>query len=331
MKNAIYLFYGENEYEISSRIKQIKESFKNLEIGINYLYLEKNNLNEIIPFLETPTFLQDKKLIIVRNSEVFKSKKKDSGEENEHEIELTNTYGNTLSEYFKSNIDYINSNAIIVFYEEDVSKTTKLYKTISNVGKCEEIKNYSNIELINKINLLFKENNCKTERTIPNQIIETVGNNFYNIKNEIDKLVCYVDKNEIITEEIFNKVVVSNVEEDVFKLINYQTEGNTKKAHELYRNLIKQNTPEQKILILLYKNYKRLYKVAIALKNNINITKAAKLTNNQLWLEPKLINQAKKIGIEKLNNILKTLIKLDEKSKTYTFDLAQSLEILILN
>ena len=69
---SLYLFYGDERYLIEETVKKIKKSFDNLQKGINYIEISENNITDIIQNLETPAFGFNKKLIIVRNSGLFK-------------------------------------------------------------------------------------------------------------------------------------------------------------------------------------------------------------------------------------------------------------------
>lgn len=84
---SVYLFYGEEEYFLENKVKKIKKEFGELIKGINYISLEENNINSLISNLETPAFGYDKKLIVAKDTGLFKkekrnTKKKDADENN---------------------------------------------------------------------------------------------------------------------------------------------------------------------------------------------------------------------------------------------------------
>ena len=69
---SIYLLYGEETFLLDSCVKKIKNLFGELVKGINYIEIDDTNLGELIQDIETPAFGFDKKLIIVKNTELFK-------------------------------------------------------------------------------------------------------------------------------------------------------------------------------------------------------------------------------------------------------------------
>ena len=73
---AIYLFYGEETYLLETRVKKIKKEFPQLILGINFIQIDDTNVEELISDLETPAFGFGKKLIIAKNTGLFKKEKK---------------------------------------------------------------------------------------------------------------------------------------------------------------------------------------------------------------------------------------------------------------
>ena len=77
--HSIYLFYGEETYLLENAVKKIKKIFGDLILGINYIQINETNVNGLISDIETPAFGYDKKLIIVKNSNILKKEKKWNG------------------------------------------------------------------------------------------------------------------------------------------------------------------------------------------------------------------------------------------------------------
>ena len=71
--NSIYLFFGEDRFLIDNSLKKIKKKFGDILQGINYVIIEENLINDLIYNIESPAFGYDKKLIVVKNSGLFKT------------------------------------------------------------------------------------------------------------------------------------------------------------------------------------------------------------------------------------------------------------------
>ena len=70
--SGIYLFYGEETYLLDQQLKSLKKSFGETVKGINYILIDENNVQELISNIETPAFGYEKKLIIAKNTGIFK-------------------------------------------------------------------------------------------------------------------------------------------------------------------------------------------------------------------------------------------------------------------
>ena len=70
--NGIYLLYGEETFLLENCLKSIKKLFGEKINGINYILIDDTNVNEIISDIETPAFGYEKKLIIAKNTGLFK-------------------------------------------------------------------------------------------------------------------------------------------------------------------------------------------------------------------------------------------------------------------
>ena len=72
----LYLFYGEDNYTKEREVNKIKKNFGETVDGINYVKITDTNIKELIPSIETPSFGYTKKLIVAKNTGLFKKSKK---------------------------------------------------------------------------------------------------------------------------------------------------------------------------------------------------------------------------------------------------------------
>ena len=68
----LYLIYGDDQYLVDTCVNKIKKKFGERVLGINYILIDETNLDNLISDIEMPAFGFDKKLIIVKNSGLFK-------------------------------------------------------------------------------------------------------------------------------------------------------------------------------------------------------------------------------------------------------------------
>ena len=79
--NSIYLLYGEELFLLESNLNKIKKLFGETIKGINYVLIDETNIKELISDIETPAFGYEKKLIIARNTGIFKAEGKRKNKE----------------------------------------------------------------------------------------------------------------------------------------------------------------------------------------------------------------------------------------------------------
>lgn len=144
---AIYLFYGEETYLLETKLKKIKKDFGELVQGINYIQIDDTNAEELISDLETPAFGFPKKLIIAKNTGLFKKEKKTASktkttkkkvsEENNPRLDPKLSLQEKIAQYIEQNINELNQTIELIFIEEEPDKNA-LYKTIEKVGEVKE-------------------------------------------------------------------------------------------------------------------------------------------------------------------------------------------------
>ncbi len=139
--NSIYLFFGEDRFLIDNSLKKLKRKFGEILQGINYVIIEENLIDDLIYNIESPAFGYDKKLIIVKNSGLFK---KDGRKKNGTAIQ------NQIAKYIEENIEIINESVNLVFIEDNVEKNN-VFNVIDKYGVVCEFKELNQAQLIKKL------------------------------------------------------------------------------------------------------------------------------------------------------------------------------------
>lgn len=124
--NEIYLFYGEETYLIDTSLKKIRNLFGELVKGINYIEIDDSNLDHLISDLQTPAFGYPKKLVIVKNTGIFKRELKKKGV-------AFQELRDKIIEYLKENADILKQDNVLVFIEESVDKG-KMLSALEDIG-----------------------------------------------------------------------------------------------------------------------------------------------------------------------------------------------------
>ena len=176
--HSIYLFYGDEKFLIETAIKKIKKNFGELLKGINYVIIDESLLNDLISNIETPAFGYDKKLIIVKNSGLFK---KDGRKKAGSPIQ------ETIAKYINENMDVINENVIIIFYENEVDKNN-VFDAVNKNGVVCEVKELNQIQLIKRLKHICNGYKVNVNENILGYLVEASRNKFTNFNKRGKKI-----------------------------------------------------------------------------------------------------------------------------------------------
>lgn len=315
--NSIYLLYGTEQYLIDTAVNKIKKKFGESLPGINYIVIDETNVGNLILEIESPSFNCDKKLIIAKNTGLFK---KDGRKKSATPLQ------EKLTECLKEGLEDV----ILVFSEQEADKNI-LFEQIEKMGaicKIEELKIENLIKKLKKICNLYKVN-C-SESTLK-YFVEVCGTNLQSLINEIRKLIEYTGENGTITIDTINKLSIKQIDSVIFELTDNLAIRKIDIAMETLDNLIYQKEPLQKILITLYNHFKKLYLCSVAISLNKDIVNTLNLKPNQIFLVNKYKKQASYFKSGELKEILNRLVDLDYNSKIGKIDAEVGLRSILCN
>lgn len=320
--NSIYLLYGEELYLLESVLKRIKNKFENLVKGINYVEIDENNIDKLIQEMQTPAFGFPKKLIVVKNTNIFKREaKRKNGKVNDEK--------DKIAEYIKENINTINETMILVFIEESVDKG-KLFFALEEVNATICNFEYQKPDqIISRLKAICKAYKVAADDNTLRYFVEVVGINMQDLINEIRKQIEYIGENGKITKESINLLAIKQIDSVIFDLTDNLGKRNVSEALTVLNNLIYSKEPIQKILITLYNHFKKIYIAKLAIKHNRDIAESMNLKPNQMFLTTKYKIQSGYFKEYELKQILIELINLDKNYKQGLIDLNVGLESII--
>ena len=319
---GIYLLYGEETFLLQQQLNKIKKKFGEIIKGINYIAIDENNIQELIADIETPAFGYSTKLIIARNTGIFKREVK--GRRGGASKELKDK----INEYLKSNIDMINESVILVFVENEVEKNS-IYNTIEKIGTVCNFEEQKPFQIIKRLKAICNSYKVNVDESTLQYLIESCGTNMQDLINEIRKLIEYAGENGKIQKQDIDKLCIKKIESIIFDLTDNLGQKKVKEALEVLYNLIASKEPIQKILITLYNHFKKLYFVKIAIANNKDVAQSLQLKPNQMFLVNKYKLQAKGFKTSELRKIIQELEDLDYHYKIGLIDLNVGLEAIL--
>ena len=315
----LYLLYGEEQYLVDTSVNKIKKKFGEKVLGINYILIDETNLDNLISDIEMPAFGFDKKLIVVKNSGLFKKDgRKKSGSPMQDKI----------ADYIKNNMDVIEESVILVFVEQEADKNV-VFEEISKNGIVCNIEELKPIQLVKKLKQICNLYKVNVEESTLNYLVENSGTNLQHLINEIRKLIEYAGENGTITIDAVNRLSIKQIESVIFELTDNLAMKKIDKALEVLDNLIYQKEPLQKILITLYNHFKKIYLCVEAVDLKKDVVNSLNLKPNQTFLVTKYKKQASYFKKEELRKIIEEFYNLDYNSKNGKIDIDVGLRSIL--
>lgn len=235
----IYLFFGEERYLLENRVKKIKKDFGELVQGINYIQIDDTNIEELISDLETPAFGFLKKLIIAKNTGLFKKEKKSSsksktakeGKETKKKkgIEEKLPLPDKIANYLQANEQELNETVELVFIEEEAEKNT-LYQTIEKVGEVKEFTLLKLPELVTNLKKIVNAYQVNLDDNTAKYLVESCGTSMQDLINEVRKLIEYKGTGGTITKEDIDKLCIKQIQAVIFDLTDNLGKKETRKS-----------------------------------------------------------------------------------------------------
>lgn len=327
----IYLIYGEERYLVNKKLEEIKLEYESnyspLVLGLNYVIL--NNLisiDELITEIEMPPFGYDRKLILIRGSNIFLAKKNKSFNKNEEETEVKDSSEvNEILEYFKK-IKNILSSVDIVFIEESIKKSS-LVDWIKKNGKVFEYKELTkndDFKIVQILEEYIKEFNKENEKNLSiskfdlNYMINEVGRDLYTLLNDLNKILFYAYDKESVTREDIDLLINKNTDSVIFEISNNILSGNYSNVLKVIDNLIYSGTDIYVVLGYIYSVYRKIYLVILGLENGVSRHKL--LPSNQMFLIPRYESYVRRIGRQEFEDKMFEIMEIDRLSKIGLID-----------
>ena len=231
--------YGEDTYRSSQKLREIINQYKKVhKTGLNLIYFDCQNSNfeEFENSVQSISMFQEKKLIILKQgffNTIFKEK---------------------FLEWAKS--ARANENIIMVYENQAIKKTDKLFKFLSVKAKIQEFNFLTGIKLQNWVDMEFEKYNARIEFEGRAKLISFVGSDLWRMSQEIKKLSAYKCSGYPISKKPRNRIpatifvadvellVVPKIETDIFKTIDAIAQKNKKLALLLlHKHLEKGDAP----------------------------------------------------------------------------------------
>ena len=254
----VYIIFGDEDFLKEYYINEIKkliveEGFE--EFNYSIFEGEKQDLEEISMAFATPPMMADKKLIVIKDSNIFKSATE----------EQKTFWSDILKEKYED--------VCLIFYERAVDKRSVLYKAAAKAGESVECAYQQGTELINWVMRGCRGAGKTIGEKEAEYLISNCDSGMNSIKRELEKLFSFCDTDKITIADI-DKIVTKMPQNRVFEMINDMLNKDGQKMFEKLEELKSIKRSPQKgsafgILSLLLMNFEKILKVKLLLEKGI--------------------------------------------------------------
>jgi len=161
------------------------------------------------------------------------------------------------------------------------------------------------------------------------ELSRLIGNDLFQARQEIEKAIFYVGDDKQVSADVVRLLCVSTKEESVFALVDAVGQRNGKLALKLLRELSAE-MPIHYIFSMLVRQVRLIIIAKEALAEGggeKDVMASCKLRHT--FIAKKLVSQARRFSIETLEDIYRTLDRMDEGSKVGHITLDAALDGLI--
>lgn len=238
---SCYLLYGEEAYLKKQYRDKLLLAIVGKEDTMNFSSYEGKDIRvgELLDLAETMPFFADRRVILVEESGFFKNS------------------CDMLADYLPN----ANESACFIFVESEVDKRSKMYKAVKKNGAAVEFV-VQKEALITKwvLGRIGKEKK-KITKPVLEDFLGRTGFDMGNIDRELEKLLCYTLKKEVIEASDVSAVVTDKTENKIFEMVDAIAGHNQKKALDLYYDLLALKEAPMRILFLITRQFRILAEV----------------------------------------------------------------------
>ncbi|MFA5603459.1 MAG: DNA polymerase III subunit delta [Bacilli bacterium] len=312
MSNNLYIVYGLDSFLIDLEVKKIIGDIDPINI-VKY-NLDEHLIDYVIDDASTLSLFSPQKTIIIKNSNIFTSRKNDL----EHDLKKIEKYLSNPNP---------NSTLIFIVETDKLDERKKIYKIINKEGIIKHVEIPKNLTKF----VTDSFDNYKINIDNINILLDRVGNNLGVLTQEINKLKIYKDEDLIITKEDILEVTSKNSQPDLFLFVDYIVNKDLEKAFDMYKELRTFNEEPIMIISMLANKFRMMYQSKLLIQKGYTINDIATNLGSHPYPVKLAIEKGREYSSELLLNYLEKLADLDFNIKSGIIDKELGLELFILS
>jgi DNA polymerase-3 subunit delta len=310
----LYLFYGPEEYLKKYYINSIEEIIidKNLQTLNKVMLDDKVDVSQIIDNCDTLPVFSERKLVLVKNSGFFKG----GGKKEETE---------KLVDYLKDVPPF----TCLIFYEEDIDKRLRIYKTVNKSGLVVEFPYQKPVDLTKWVIKVAKAYKKKISMDTASILVERSGQEMTEILNEIEKLVAYTAERKLITIDDVKEVCNTSIKSRIFDLTDAIVAKDVAGSLKYLDDMLTLREPIPMIIFMIARQFRQILQVKILMENGADLREIASNLKVSPYIAGKIQKQSENFTLQWLNQTMENIFECDLSIKTGKMKDKTAIELLI--
>ena len=310
----LIFLYGEDDYRSRQKLNKLKEKFQAKDTsGMNLQELDGHRveLAELKNAIQAAPFMSDKRLVIVENILAKKDK-------NLHE---------SVADLLSSGLP---ESSVVVFWEASVpDKRKKLFKVLIKEGKAEEITLLTGQALNKWISGEVADRTGKINLEAVNKLAAYVGNDLWQMSQEIDKLIIYKKGQEIVAEDV-DVLVKAKLDTNIFNFVDALGQQDKDQALKLLHDQLASGEHALYLLTMITYQFRNLLIVKELLEKGRDQRSLSKEAKMHPFVAQKTAQQTRNYSLASLRMIYRKLLDLDQAIKTSRIEPRLGLDLLVV-
>ncbi|MFV0479745.1 MAG: DNA polymerase III subunit delta [Anaerorhabdus sp.] len=312
-----YCIVGSELYLIQKKVNEILEAAGVKENDLNVVHFNASTkdftIQEVIDDCNTLPFLEEKKVVLVRNP-VFLSTLKS----------LSDKEASLLQAYLENSPKHCD----LIFYGDiTVDKRKKLVKLIQKQCRYHTMEKLSDQEFRNYVLTSIKERGIDLTSLANETLMKQLSNDLQAFHMELEKLSLYSGQ---LDEKIIEQLVTRPLDEDVFHLVNAVVQKNMKEAFTRWKDLQILNKDPIYLISILSSQFRLLYQVSVFLEMGMTQNEIQSELKVHPFRVTKAIEALRGLSKERCLFLLNELAICDQGFKNGTMDKNIGFELFLI-
>jgi len=323
----VYLFYGEEQYLMEQYVQNVVKKCVpegQEDFNLHYFDGDQTSLDAILDACETLPFFADHKVVIVKNTPYFRSKKADLSE--------------ALAERLLTYLQEPSNQTYLFFITSDsIDKRKKVTKAVDKKGRAVEFGKLDGQIFTKWVHKKIKQQGKDIEGKTLSALVHRLSyldkdssKTLLEIDNELKVLCSSVFEGNLIHQEDVDRYIKKPLEADIFKLVDAVGRKKAETGIKMMHRLIENGESIHGIFHMICRQFRLLKKIQMLIKEGLPQAQIAKTLGLHPYVVKLIVNQIDLFSSSQLTQILDTCSTIDYKMKSTNIKPVLAIEELMI-